>query len=975
MNKLFFSLLFLPIFSLAQTAEPLKFVNPFIGTGGHGHTFPGATAPFGMVQLSPDTRIDPGDWDGCGGYHFSDSLIYGFSHTHLSGTGVSDFCDLLFMPFTGRPELENSNYRSFFKKKNEVAEPGFYAVFLEKDKIKAELTATERVGLHRYTFPKNRENGYLLIDLRHRDLVLDSHLETCSDREIAGYRFSKSWAAEQHLYFVARFSKPFSNPKLLDMAVEPHVSKTSVSSKSVVGILQFVQDGEPLVVTVGISAVSIEGARKNLETEANHFDFDKIKTETQAKWASQLSKIEVEGGTVAQKTSFYTALYHTLVVPNIFSDVDGKYRGRDQKIHESDRPIYSVFSLWDTHRAANPLYTLLEPTRTQDFVNTFLKQYDEGSLLPVWELAANETECMIGYHAVPVIADAWSKYLRNFDSKKALEAMQRSADANRFGLEFYRSMGYIPSEKEPESVAKTLEYAFDDWAIARMAESIGNQEVAQKFYQRGQFYKNIFDSETGFFRAKNNSAWYIPFDPFEVNFNYTEANAWQYRFSAQQDVSGLVKLHGGREKFLQNLDELFAAKSETSGRNQSDMTGLIGQYVQGNEPSHHIAYLYNFAGQPSKTQQRVHEIMQKMYSDQPDGLSGNEDCGQMSAWLVFSAMGFYPAVPVGGQYVFGTPLFEKTVLNLPNGKKFTVQANGISDKNFYIKNATLNGLTYSKSWISHEILTSGGELVFEMTDQPSSFGTAENDWPVSKIDAPDIVPIPFLKTGKRVFKEKQSIELGCLDAAAAIFYTTDGSEPTEKSARFSGAFEISETMVLKSFASKNGKRSGEMVSNFSKMRPGLKIEKYNCQFNNQYTGRGETGLIDQIRGAADFRSGDWQGFDGQNFDVVFDLGKKKKVEKVVAGFLQDNNSWIFFPEKIRVEISDDGKNFQPAGEISTKNLPTEMGMLLQDFTLNFPKKIKTRFVRVVSESLLRCPAWHKGAGNPCWLMIDEVEIF
>lgn len=979
MFKQLATLTFLLAQTLLTTAQPtttnlLKLVNPFIGTGGHGHTYPGATAPFGMVQLSPDTRLDPGDWDGCGGYHYSDSTIYGFSHTHLSGTGVSDFCDILIQPFVGAAEFDPAKYGSTFSKKTEKAEPAFYSVVLEKHKIKAEMTATERVGVHRYTFPKGVENASLLLDLRHRDVVLDAQLEIVGDREIAGMRRSKSWANDQNLFFVARFSRPFSNPKLVDTSNPSAPNSLKINAKTIVGVFQFEKNDEPLVVTVGVSATSIEGARRNLEAEVNHFDFEKIKAETQARWAAQLSKVEVTGGTAAQRTTFYTALYHTMVVPNIASDVDGSYRGRDQKIHFSDRPVYSVFSLWDTYRAAHPLYTLLEPERAQDFVNSFLLQYRDGGLLPVWELASCETDCMIGNHAIPVIADAWLKGLRNFDGQKALEAMLKSANSDRFGLEFYRQRGYIPSHREPESVSKTLEYAYDDYAIARMAESLGNQDVAREFYRRAQSYKNIFDHSTRFFRAKSNATWHTPFDPFEVNFNYTEANAWQYRFAAPQDVSGMIRLHGGRENFAKALDEIFSAKTATSGRVQADLTGLVGQYVQGNEPSHHIAYLYNFVGQPHKTQQRVQQIMREMYSDQPDGLSGNEDCGQMSAWFVFSAMGFYPVNPVGGQYVLGSPLFEKTILHLPTGNKFMVQAKAKSDKNIYLQNARLGGVPYARSYIWHDKIAYGGELIFEMIDLPSIWGTRPENCPVSKIDAPAIVTTPFVAAGKRVFEKKQSIQLATPDTATLIFYTLDGSVPTSKSKTYAKPFSISKNTTLRAIAVRDGQTSNELNAVFTKMRDGLKVEKYNCQFSNQYTGRGKTGLVDQIRGAADFRSGDWQGFEGQNFDVVFDLGKKQGIDRVVAGFLQDENSWIFFPKKVRVEISADGKNFQPAGEVETKVAPAQKGTFQQDFEVKMQAGAAARFVRVVGESLMVCPADHKGAGLPCWLMADEVLV-
>jgi len=970
-----FRLLSAALFTLfqgfAHTQNP---VNPFIGTDAHGHTYPGATAPFGLVQLSPDTRPSMMDWDACSGYHYSDSLIYGFSHTHLSGTGVADYCDILFMPYTGKPYLESRDNASPFKKAKEKAEAGYYSVFLEKDRILAELTATEHVGVHRYSFPLNREYAHILIDLRHRDEVLESSLQVEDDHTISGHRVSKAWATEQHVYFVARFSQPFFNKRILDMTQSPHVSESAATSKAIIGLFDFFQAGQPLIVTVGISGTGIEGAFRNLKTECNDFDFDKVKSATQAKWAAQMGKIQVEGGSKAQKTAFYSALYHTMVVPNIWSDVDGQYRGRDMKIHrETAHDVYTVFSLWDTYRACNPLYTILEPKRTNDFIQTFLHQYEQGGLLPMWELSANETDCMIGNHAIPVIADAYLKGLRNFDAEEALEAMQKSANSNRYGLPWYRELGYIPSDKEPESVSKTLEYAFDDWCIAQMAKAMGKTEVYDKFIRRAQSYKNVFDPGTGFFRGKNNAAWHAPFDPFEVNFNYTEANAWQYRFAAPQDVSGMMRLLGGRAAFAAQLDSLFTAHTKTTGREQADITGLIGQYAHGNEPSHHMAYLYNYAGQPWKTQQRIRQIMDQMYSDKPDGLSGNEDCGQMSAWLVFSALGFYPVVPGSSTYAIGTPLFEKATLNLGNGKTLIINAPGASSSRYYIQKASWNGQPWTKTWFTHEQLLKGGELRFAMGDKPSAWGTKEADCPVSAIEEQPIVPAPFVATGERVFREQQSIGLECIDKDASIFYTLDGSEPTEKSTRYTKPFTIDESLKIQFFARYKTRRSGVMTAEFSKMQAGVEVLRYNTQYDNQYTARGPNGLVDLLRGGADFRSGGWQGYHGVNVDVVLDLGKIRTLKSLGAGFLQDENSWIFFPAKVQFEVSDDGVNFSPAGEVRNDIAPTEKGSLQKDFTLPL-SGVQARYVRVTGVSLGQCPVGHKGAGNPCWLFTDEILV-
>jgi predicted alpha-1,2-mannosidase len=954
----------------------LRYADPFVGTDAHGHTFPGATAPFGMVQLSPDTRLE--GWDGCSGYHNSDTLIYGFSHTHLSGTGVPDYGDLLFQPYMREVNLEPERYAAPFDKKSEFAEPGYYAVSLNEgtDEISVELTATERVGVHRYTFPANRDFGHILLDLRHRDEVLGSSLTVVSDRELVGYRMSNAWAKDQRVYFAIRFSRPFFNSRVFDMTLDPIMSQRSVTGKSIVALIDFYgYEGMPVVATVALSAVSVQNARQNLDAECNHFDFDRVRAETQAKWADQFSKVVVEGGTSAQKRTFYSALYHTMLAPNLYSDVNGQYRGRDMEVHQAvGHDVYTVFSLWDTYRACKPLFTILEPKRTNDFIQTFLRQYEQGGRLPVWELSACETDCMIGYHAIPVIADAWRKGIRGYDGNKALDAMLASANHDRYGLQWYKKLGYIPSDEEPESVSKTLEYAFDDWCIAQMAVAMGRQSVADTFLRRAQYYKNLFDPSTGFFRARNNATWHAPFDPFEVNFNYTEANAWQYRFAAPQDVSGMMRLFGGREAFAKQLDAIFAAQAKTTGRQQADITGLVGQYVQGNEPSHHIAYLYNFAGQPWKTQQRVRQILDEQYTDRPDGLSGNEDCGQMSAWYVFSALGFYPVVPGSGQYVIGTPLFEKTTIRLDNGNTFTVSAKGVSARRRYIQRAYRNGQLWPKTWFSHEDLLEGGDLRFDMGDKPSEWGKNVADCPVAAIETAQIVPVPFVADAKRVFQDRQTIKLGCADPTAAIFYTLDGSVPTrDSSARYEKPLLITESTTVRFMAVRGDQTSVVEAAEFFKLRSDMRVLRLATRYSPQYTGGGDQALVDMQPGGADFRSGRWQGYEGANLDAVIDLGSSKPIQAIRVNFLQDENSWVFFPAKLRVEVSSDGKNFAPAGEVLNDVPPTATGSLQKKLVVELVGTT-ARYVRVIGESLGKCPTGHKGAGSPCWLFADEIYV-
>ncbi|PLW98745.1 MAG: glycosyl hydrolase family 92, partial [Marinilabiliales bacterium] len=598
----------------------ITYVDPFVGTGGHGHTYPGASAPFGMVQLSPDTRLT--GWDGCSAYHYSDSIIYGFSHTHLSGTGVSDYGDVLLMPIKTYEEKavfgEDYWFKSAFSHDQEKAEPGYYEVRLDNAAVDVKLTASPRCGFHSYTFSGNK--AAVVVDLKHRDPVIESGITVVNDSTIQGYRRSRAWAQDQHIYFTAVFNQPIAASMLYKN--DTLIGEKTIESKNIKAVFTFdLKESKELLIKLGISAVDAEGSMKNLVAEIPDWDFNKVKEMVQDKWNHELSAIQVEDENEENKKIFYTALYHSLLNPNIFSDVDGRYRGTDLQVHNADgHDHYTIFSLWDTYRATHPLFTLIQQERTNDFINTFLSHYKDGGQLPVCELAGNYTGCMIGYHSVPVIADAYMKGIQDYDMNLALEAMVSSADQQHLGLDSYVKYGYIPADKEHESVSKTLEYAYDDWCIATVAESMGKQELADRFYVRSQFYKNIYDPQTGFIRARKNGAWWEPFDPKEVNFNYTEANSWQYSFYVPQDISGLIELHGGKEKLAIKLDSMFSESNQTTGRHQVDITGLIGQYAHGNDPSHHMAYLYNYVNQPWKTQKMVRRIMKEMYSSKSDGL-------------------------------------------------------------------------------------------------------------------------------------------------------------------------------------------------------------------------------------------------------------------------------------------------------------------------------------------------------------------
>jgi len=945
------SLLLLFSFQVAAQRDLTRYVNPFVGAAGHGHTFPGAIVPFGMVQLSPDTRLT--GWDGCSGYHYSDSIIYGFSHTHLSGTGISDYGDILLMPTIGRP------HTSSFKHQNETATPGYYSVKLDDDNILVELTATARVGMHRYTFPAT-DKADVVLDLKHRDEIIDSDLKITGDTTIVGWRRSKAWAKDQVVYFALEFSQPF----------------TTFERDKLTGYFRFdARSGKQLLVKVGISAVDVDGALKNLHTELAHWDFDRVRSDAAAAWNKELGKITVKGGTNAQLTNFYTALYHAMTAPNLFMDVDGRYRGRDFKIHKSgDFTNYTVFSLWDTFRAAHPLYTIIDQRRTRDFIKTFLAQYEQGGRLPVWELAANETDTMIGYHAVSVIADAAVKSIDGFDLQKAFTAMKHSAELRGHrGLGAYIDKGFLSMEEERESVSKVLEYAYDDWCIAQVARLLGKTADRERYLARAQSYKNLFDRVSGFMRPRSNGNWVEPFDPREVTFAFTEANSWQYTFFAPQDVSGLVELMGGRQKFANKLDQLFAADSRTMGREQADITGLIGQYAHGNEPSHHIAYLYNYVGQPWKTQARVQQIMNEFYKPEPDGLIGNEDCGQMSAWYVLSAAGFYPVTPGSTVYAIGSPLFPEVRFNLENGKSFVIRAGGISRRNVYIKAATLNGERYDRSYLLHEDLMRGGELVFQMGSRPNlKWGGGRGNEPVSRIDGPEIVPVPVIEAAGPTFRGRLEVNLIAI-GGKSVHYTLDGSEPDSNSPKFTNPIIIEADATVKARAiAADGRRSHVATARFHSLSHDRRIT-LESKYSSQYTGGGDFALIDGIRGTTNWSGGAWQGYWGKDFVAQIDLGNVQTVSQVGAGFLQDVGSWIWMPRRVEIELSTDGKTFAPAVSIANDVSEKQEGVVTRDFVKTIPPQ-NARYIRIRAVNFGKIPSWHPGSGGDAWTFVDEIII-
>jgi predicted alpha-1,2-mannosidase len=726
-------------------------VNVFIGTGGDGHTFPGATRPFGMIQLSPDTQVRHfrQSYPWAAGYRYEDDSILGFSHTHFSGAGHSDLGDVLLMPTSGElklepgyPERPFSGYRSRFSHKQEQAEPGYYAVKLLDNDVDVELTASERVGLHRYRY-KPGSDAKLVLDLRssiydYAAKNLWSRLRLRGQDTVTGMRETRGWAPGRQLYFAIRFSRPLRSHQLLNReeGVEYKgfaapgktvAEKILVEGKALQAAFDFGALGEtPLLVKVAVSAVSEDGALANLD-EMPGWDFDAERARAHDAWEAALGAVEIEAPQ-PMKRMVYTSLYHSLLAPSLFMDRNGAYRGPDNAVHQATGfRFHSTFSLWDTYRALHPLLTLIQPEqRNADFVRSLIESQKASpyGILPVWQFHGLETWCMIGYHAVPVIADAYMKGIRGFDPEEALRAMTASAEYGPYGgLQHYMKLGYVPIDLEPEAASKTVEYAFDDWTIARMAEKMGRKDVARRYYERAQNWRNVFDPKTGFVRARKSTGEFrTPFDPVQSNFgsDYTEGSAWQYSWYMPHDNAGLVKLLGGDAGLQSKIDQVFDAKvDENVYAHMEDISGLIGHYAHGNEPSHHVAYLYNYAGAPYKTQARLQQIVASQYKDAPDGLAGNDDLGQTSAWLAFTAMGFYPVAPGSNEYAIGRPFVERATLNLPNGRRFTVRAENLAPANGYVGRVTLNGKPLARSYLRHEDILAGGELVFTMQAAPN----------------------------------------------------------------------------------------------------------------------------------------------------------------------------------------------------------------------------------------------------------------
>ncbi|WP_295333634.1 GH92 family glycosyl hydrolase [Flavobacterium sp.] len=939
-----FSSLFL-LFSLSVLGQNLhQHVNPMIGTGGHGHTYPGATVPFGMVQLSPDTRID-GSWDGCSGYHYDDTIIYGFSHTHLNGTGCSDYGDIMLMPTMGEPMLSPKDYSSTFAHANEKASAGFYSVKLDKHNIDVALTASTRVGFHQYTF-NSSGNANIILDLNHRDKLLQGEVRIVNAKTIEILRRSEAWAKDQYVFARIEFSQPMQINKIRSnsAAQASATDKVFSGTQLALSFSKKVSKGDKIWVKVALSPTGYEGAKLNM-SEIPGWNFNKVKEDAEKLWDQQLAKIQITETNKDKLSIFYTALYHTMVQPNIAQDIDGKYRGRDNKIHKAEGfDYYSVFSLWDTFRGAHPLYTLIEKKRTVDFINTFLKQYEQGGRLPVWELASNETDCMIGYHSVSVMADAMAKGIKGFDYELAFQAAKHSAMLDHLGLDAYKRQGFISMDDEHESVSKTLEYAYDDWCIAQMAKILNKKDDYDYFMKRSQSWKNVFDWTTGFMRPKKNGGWDKPFDPREINNNFTEGNSWQYSFFVPQDIPGMIEAYGGNLAFEKKLDEMFNSESKTTGREQVDVTGLIGQYAHGNEPSHHMAYLYNYIGKPEKTKEKVHYILNEFYKNTPDGLIGNEDCGQMSAWYVLSSMGMYSVTPGMPKWDEAKPLFNNVKINFEDGT---------SEMLTETSNKSRLGITQTKS-----------------------------NW-IKPLSSPSIVPVPIILAKSKSFKDSLAIDfdhphpdhLGSY--SYRIVYNNEKGVPFKQ---YQGEkLTLKETATVEvRFAEMIDKvpfRSQVISGNFFKKPNNYTID-LKSTYNPQYHAGGPEGLLDGINGTTNWRKGDWQGYQTQDFEAVIDLQKEQKVSDFHSTFLQDQRSWILMPTKVEYYVSSDNTNFTLVATVDNDIDPKTDDNQIKDFGITLPKATNARYVKVKAYNYGKLPEWHLGYpyNGDAFIFIDEITI-
>lgn len=933
------------LFASCQDGGLTHYVNPLVGTDFHGHTYPGAIAPFGQIQPSPDTRLE--GWDGCSAYHYSDDTIYGFSHTHLNGTGCEDYGDILLMPVVAEgdewsysQDMPQTEYLSTFSHRSEKAEPGYYRVVLDRTRVMAELTTSQRVAVHRYTYPGHGKKGFV-VDLRHRDKVISAGFEKNAPQGIlSGYRESNAWNPDQKCYFALECDQPIKAIKYYDNGMK--------------ALLEFDPEVKEVEVYVAISGVDCEGAQKNLASRGDQ-RFDDIRSATHKLWEEKLGKIQVEGGTRAEKKNFYTALYHCYTSPYLWSDVDGRYRGMDDSIYTSETPIYTVFSLWDTYRTLHPLMAIIEPEITEEWISTMLRQYETGGELTMWELAAHETHCMIAYHACPVILEAQQKgILDNWPAArrmKLLEAMMVTANRTE-AHQAYGRQGYLDSQLDNETVSKTLEYAYDDWCIATYALNEAKRikdtnaaylkQVAATYMARANSWQNIMDAD-GFMHARRNGGFVTPFNPTEVNNHFTEANSWQYSSYVPHDVPTWIERMGGNAKAEAFLDSLFNTSSETAGREQSDITGMIGQYAHGNEPSHHAAYLYAYLGAPDKLDKVVHQIETELYTPEPDGLCGNEDCGQMSAWFVMSAMGFYPVCPGSGEYVTVTPIFDKVIIHCDGKEDIIVN---------------------KKDWPSGKFLRDGNFYDASICVLPEEYHHT---------------PAPYFSDWQLVYTDSIFVKLAVnenIEGTTTIYYTLDGRQPDTTSIRFSQPILVNRDMMLRAVAYNTKYGYSPVVDQTLRRFIADKKLTYITKPAPQYTENGEQGLIDRQFGTTNYRIGGWQGWQS-DVEVVIDLLRSKTVTSVGVDCLENMRSWVFFPTKVEVSISNDGKTYQPWASVENTDFAPirerQEESVQHTFVCRGPY-VTARYLRIKATNFGKMPDWHVSAGEQAWCFVDEIEV-
>jgi len=959
----------------AQDAEwtSVKDINPFIGTGGHGHTHPSAQAPFGMIQLGPNTRYD--GWDGCSGYHYTDSAMYGFTCTHLSGTGVSDYGDLLMLPYSS--PTKEGDYIKFFKE-DEHAQAGYYACILD-DGTRIEATAGDRIGKLRLHYPPNSSPG-IMVDLNFRDRVLKQDFSALGDGKFEGRRISEGWAREQHFYF--------------GFEVTPASDSVWKLSPGVYWLA--LPDGTVNAeVSIGMSGTSEEGAWKNYHGESAERDFEEIFTETQGKWAEELAKSKVKSALPDQRAIYATALYHAYSVPNLWSDVDGSYRGQDNVIYrDTVNRHYTVFSLWDTYRTAHPLYTITQPERTQEFVYGMLDMYKQRGRLPIWELAGNETDCMIGYHSVSVLADAIAKGYHT-DTALTLEAMRATAEMDVFGLGAYQESGFLSIEDESESVSKTLEYAYDDACIAWTAQRFEDWNTYMAYDQRSSAYRSLIDPESGYVRPRTNGDFYSPYNPREVNNHFTEANAFQYSFSPVHDIEGwmevLTNFRGARENWnnlprkkqkllvksrhdvLEDLlDGLFYASSHTTGRDQADITGLIGQYAHGNEPSHHIAYLYNATNNPRRTSYWVHRILGSQYQNAPDGLSGNEDCGQMSAWYVMASMGMYPLVPGKPDYQISTPWWDAIHLELPNGKELDITVEDVGTYIMDYDRGDSTQIPYQKRYFTHDELIEGGHWKVKRGDEPSDWGKVYRYATKMKNPTPPapIVRIPRTFTGTA---QVEIIPTGQYDLWQYHSYENVKWKKDRKGRiRIGTAYDDGfVTAITPHFG--YGNHVARAV--FSKRDDNLEAAWVVGHASPQYTAGGPEAMVDGITGDTDWRKGHWVGVQGHDATLEITLKKSKQVQTVHVGILKDIRAWIAAPQRVEVQVLYEGDDqWHFFGAMEMDNPLGQEESVRHDVVLSNPRTDLVKAIRITYTNAGRLQDWHPGAGHQSYFFTDEVRL-